>query len=609
MKKSVLILFTLVANVLAEWPTPWSGSLRNPVLFVHGISSDMGTWGAMSASKVCKSPTGTLSTPTTYRGYVSTWNVTIKCQDGTSRIGGSVAGDSRTFNPNPFLAKTIADWTNKAYLPLTESYRNGWVRGYKDNSAALILAQKYGIDAAGGLNFSIAAAATQVDSKEINHNGLEFYTSVNPDNHQPAPFAWIDKTSPDILTKSNNIREENQPSQLYRRMTEVLDEYYSDWKVNPDRVIDLVCHSQGGLVVRGVIMYNRSTSLENPVNHIRSIVTLDTPHLGTAIASDKSGLPNVDKLREYVYGFGNELSISDMIYGVTELGPYYIKMPQSNGIIGYRFMNQQRPDGTVYTPGFYYVKNEISNPRGWTAMRVDPLEAARSAFSDFTSTDINLAYPYNYSNSDWIPAGVNWAPPSGTQRSTFITSLMQNGYPKAPYNGRRIPMTAYHGFMDPGAIDKMVDIAINKAYETCDGTADNVSAWLAPTVNILTSFFTLGLSGTDFKACWQYVDQLGPIIRQKVHPYDAEWGETSDLAVDISSQQAAKIFRPTDPFRMKRLRKKRDSDIGVPHMDIAGVGENGTPLQGATSHGDEIYEALNNPPSALSLEPMLALLL
>lgn len=594
--------------------TQWSGSLPRPILFVHGIASDMSTWGATLAAYpyICVSPTGTYTSGTGYsRGYIADFSVTIKCQDGSSRVGGSTVADVRTFDSKKFLAQTIAAWTNKPYGTMTGSWKAGRVEAYAENSAALILAKKYGIDLAGGLKFTRPGTASEYDSREINHNGLEFYTSINPDNYLPAPFSWIAKTNPDILVKANGVREENQPSQLYRRMTEVLDEYFSDWRTNPDRMIDLVCHSQGGLVARGVVMNYPSTSLANPVNHIRTMVTLDSPHLGTAIASDNSGLPNIEKLRSYVYGFGNELSVSDMIYGATELGPYYIKVPSSDGIFGYRFTNQRDRNGNVNTPGFYYVKTDYTaqNPRLWKAMKLDPLEPVRAAFYGFTSTDINLAYPSNYSNSSWIPQGVNWNPPAGTERSELSNALIASGFPRRPYNGSKIPITAYYGWMDPGAVDKLADFAVKSAYEACDGTADNVTAWLAPAVNIITSFFTLGLSGTDFKACWQYVDQLGPIIKQKLHPLDAEWGQTSDLAVDISSQQAAKIFKASDPFRVGKLRKKRSSDIGVPHMEIAGLGENGTPLQGATSHGEEIFEALENPPRALMLAPTLSLLL
>ncbi len=89
-----------------------------------------------------------------------------------------------------------------------------------------------------------------------------------------------------------------QSEQLYDHIEELLNEFYGqEWKSNPDAKVDLIGHSQGGLVIRYLINNNRNTSLENPVNHINSIITAGTPHLGTSLATENSSISSINGLR------------------------------------------------------------------------------------------------------------------------------------------------------------------------------------------------------------------------------------------------------------------------------------------------------------------------
>ncbi len=126
----------------------------------------------------------------------------------------------------------------------------------------------------------------------INHNGVEFYS-----------------------TAEDNDPIHDQSIQLYNRLKAVLDEYYPDWRYNITRKIDLIGHSQGGLVIRYMIRYNQDSqgsdffphenNLENPINHINHIVTANSPHSGVGVA-DIANILN--EIKALPWGIGNSIS-------------------------------------------------------------------------------------------------------------------------------------------------------------------------------------------------------------------------------------------------------------------------------------------------------------
>lgn len=162
-------------------------------------------------------------------------------------------------------------------------------------------------------------------------------------------FARIDEAETSF-NKILNKWERGQTLQLKDRLTEVLNEYYGDsWKNDITKQVDLVVHSQGGLIARNLTRVNSQADLNNPVNHIRTLITLNTPHVGTAIATDHSGIEVMDEIRKLVT---QEVS--------QYLGPYTIS----------------------FVPG----SNDLK-------VKFDPLEELRVKLDNFMATDTFLAYP------------------------------------------------------------------------------------------------------------------------------------------------------------------------------------------------------------------------
>jgi len=118
----------------------------------------------------------------------------------------------------------------------------------------------------------------------INTNGIYFYESPGAFN---SAGTWIDALPHWINGDATN----SQSYALYNRLTEVLNSHYgSAWQYNEQLKIDVVCHSQGGTVVREMLrglqmdkaVFPSGTA--NAANHINKIVTVDSPHFGTALA-------------------------------------------------------------------------------------------------------------------------------------------------------------------------------------------------------------------------------------------------------------------------------------------------------------------------------------
>ncbi|MGL1935006.1 MAG: GPI inositol-deacylase [Fibrobacterales bacterium] len=115
----------------------------------------------------------------------------------------------------------------------------------------------------------------------FDHNGLELYEAAH--KFQPIETGGGDQTE-----------------LLANRMSEVLTQYYGEsWKSDMDKTIDIIAHSQGGLVIRNALRRYNTVSPENPLNHVHGIITLNTPHTGSALATENSNNSDVQAVRKF----------------------------------------------------------------------------------------------------------------------------------------------------------------------------------------------------------------------------------------------------------------------------------------------------------------------
>lgn len=147
----------------------------------------------------------------------------------------------------------------------------------------------------------------------INANGIYFYSAWNGifSKIGSPPAAWNPAQYPTFLSEGDvsfgdysQLGFDGQALQLYHRMIEVLDAHYGAglWQTSPEAKIDLVAHSQGGLLVRDMLAHANDATLPDgitpmpqglahPGAHIRKFVALNSPHFGSALAAKDADVP------------------------------------------------------------------------------------------------------------------------------------------------------------------------------------------------------------------------------------------------------------------------------------------------------------------------------
>lgn len=216
------------------------------------------------------------------------WNVRKvalpEISSGSKKLGRPVVfvpGHNSSFIS--FGAKPLgkADATNSNFL-------DGKVSGYEQGSLPDVIARDQKLD---------------VSKRGINSNGLYFFT---------APYKKSGKSYVQVLPhwKDDNAKQSISFA-LYRYLEKVLSAHYGNsWKTDASKQVDLVAHSQGGLVIREMLRGLRANSKHypagkaNPANHIRRIVTVNTPHFGSELADDYS---NIKKSKPAVAAFIKEI--------------------------------------------------------------------------------------------------------------------------------------------------------------------------------------------------------------------------------------------------------------------------------------------------------------
>ncbi len=158
----------------------------------------------------------------------------------------------------------------------SDEFRKGLVSSYVNGGLPDILARYQGLD---------------VSEEGINSNGIYFFNApIDAQGEQPSP-KWIDGDTANSISYS-----------FYKKLENVLYQHFGEaWETDSSLKIDIVGHSQGGLVVREMLRGLQNDCKDchvgnaNAANHIRKLVTVNTPHLGTPVADTRSVLQSMPK--------------------------------------------------------------------------------------------------------------------------------------------------------------------------------------------------------------------------------------------------------------------------------------------------------------------------
>ncbi len=335
---------------------------------------------------------------------------------------------------------------------------------------------------------------------------------------------------------------QGQSGQVYARMKEVLDDYYGvgNWQNNPDAKIDLVAHSQGGLVARELIRGATDPALSNPVNHIGQIVTLGTPHLGSAVVTngnlvqaghaDAWNPKTVDKYP--VLGRAKDELISTDWHLVGS-GSLQLNVPYAAQALLFATTG-------ISVDKLPELKLDLYDRGLVNGFRVDGNFAGFNVFSK----SFDLGNTTSRLNSIFKATHMAWS-----EESPFINTLRQAPYPTYPATGKNIPITALYS----KSVESMVSEVVAQApgivtQDFCLEAIANqqLGYWtrfaIESVAGPLSDICAGGLYGIAQKL--GFADELLRLKDQALL-FDNEWSQKGDFVVEAKSQRGLDRVNPS----------------------------------------------------------------
>jgi len=179
-------------------------------------------------------------------------------------------------------------------------------------------------------------------------------------------------------------------TQLVRmRIVQLLNEYYGDWKWlhDPTAKIDIVCHSNGGLIVTNALAndehyYNNGKSKEHPIDqyylnglgvrladHVNKVITIDTPFEGSPLSRSDVGFETKYSIYQYRAVDLILTAFEPLIEGLTAFPGgvvcYFLMKPLLQWIINEEIVQKFCPTGTPLNrsmaPGSAFLQSTKSN--------------------------------------------------------------------------------------------------------------------------------------------------------------------------------------------------------------------------------------------------------
>ncbi len=424
-------------------------------------------------------------------------------------------------------------------------FQKGLVSGYVNGGLPDILARYQGLD---------------VSEQGINSNGIYFFNApVDAEGEQPSP-KWVDEDAANSISYS-----------FYERLKDVLTQHFGDeWKNNDLLKIDIVGHSQGGLVVREMLRGLREECRDCPVgsanaaNHIRKLVTVNTPHLGTPVADSRSVLqtmPDYTAVLELLEDLENQHNLEEKTYesrknkGMSEEEIYELVVNRDKTLVSADVdVNWGRlaSEGAKGAWDREWYKNVMVVAYGGLAAAIDLTAVGtiiglntdvsmklRGNFLGDYETDTrkkNLTTSHDYKTLKFKNFSLKairdeaWNMHSkgqhlGTQAS-FITELYS--YPTLP-NGNKLVLQPMYSYDMSGLKQYFLGQIQENASEFCSGDEDQKN-YCIDALQILSQYVksTEDVELENVEGIYEITKFLNSLMRQ--------WLSKSDLLVPVESQ-------------------------------------------------------------------------
>ena len=373
--------------------------------------------------------------------------------------------------------------------------------------------------------------------------GAYFYTALNDAGDSLSEFQppmW----SPAAYGYS---AAHGEALQLWWRMDTVLSHHYGGrdaWIHDSTKKIDIVCHSQGCLIMRDALRNARDTSLANPLNHIRKVVSLDSPAFGSAMATQASDLSaafsSIGQVRHLLLDTAGQLIPQKNV----QLGILRLAVPLAGGVTGvvegYNTCSEALGVPVVsQIAGFDCA--ELGYLGGW-------ILGLDAAFTDYSwSFDGGLFGPWDFrvrTNTLGYTNVYHLALPGPramrslvtafadttrhlSQTSPWIDSLRNSGYPSRPIDGVPVPFSVRYSPTTQHIVDTLgIQVAADiRTY--CDEHDD----WYTENCDYIQDLITAVL-GTNSITSDPTVNQL----LQVTDSLQTQWTDQGDVVVEKGSQ-------------------------------------------------------------------------
>lgn len=431
---------------------------------------------------------------------------------------------------------------------------------------------------------------------DINRNGIYFFNGFRTLNSRLVqPHPWWTKAGPNFP---------GQPGEswtLYQALEQVLQLHYSDaWKTDPSLQVDLVAHSRGGVTIREMVANaggqdpngnTMPTGTANPVNHIRTVVTSNTPHFGSVFSTSWQSMPgeyanSQQKLVKDSAKFDETLfdATIDPTF-LAAMGAGYLEGPQATSSTAGWFLNQQPDGGTamlLLSPIWLPITMAIDLPN--TVQRLP--------------ADIRIRLTGNWFWPKSMLA--TWEYPWGSEKITREKVDLDYAH-SITFNSRR---EASHLAIDSEDINRLAatypilpngtPLDLQPLSSTIPGMGKLIGNLLANNLSGLCDLSTdlrnaecyggwdaLRFDGLSFTHLIDRVDADLP-LGGFLNDYAKGWMARSDIAVQEESQKATKIgttwnpqlhpgaFHESRPYAIRRfLTGGRFPDSLVPHGSLS----------------------------------------
>jgi hypothetical protein len=349
-----------------------------------------------------------------------------------------------------------------------------------------------------------------------------------------------------------------QSQLLLERIYEVLDDYYGQgmWVGNPDARIDIVTHSQGGLITRDMLNHmQNNNSVANPINYINQIVNMDTPHFGAVLPTAPSELKKENPIHNETYP-----NASDFLSKIYYDDKAFDMSGNSRIVTHFEECDYCVHDGILYWTASGSLKNgltidtEADGPYLWNE---DP--DAESFMDDNQLAGLMQSAQHMSWDANWI-----------REVNSF-------NYPRKPLSNDLIPMTNLVATSDENIFENMFNSLENFANEACLEQMENMDGvYPGQTCRRFARDVITRQNSKDILA-----------LAKKT---DTKFGKNSDMVVEAPSQAGANILKGYEPgkgsFNVKSYKRNTKT---IAHMDVDNPQH---PKTGVTREGCDVFEIL-----------------